>query len=498
MNPPDGLVVAIAGTNAARISRDSGGRLTLRYDADYLGDPAAVPLSLSLPLDDCVYGHRPAQRWLDGLLPDNPQVLAHWYERENVSPPTPFGLLATPAGLDCAGAVQFATPAEAHVLAGRAGGLTPVAPGDLESEIAQMAADSARWLPDDEDAYYSLGGYQTKTALRLADDGQWARPRGGTPTTHILKPSPASRPEAAAIEHLCQATASRLGLPAAASALAVIGSHPTAIITRYDRVRAADGAWHRVHQEDMCQALGENPNRKFEKHGGPGAIAIADLLWRHSTDPDTDVRRFRDAILYTWATVNRDAHARNYSIVHQPGAVRLAPLYDTGSALPRARKGIGRLELAMRIGDDHTIYRSDAAGALTGLAARLGLPAVELLDRAGEIAETAPAALQAEISALPHGLPAEAAEAAEAFHRRIERRAGNCLKAIAANRRTLKPAPRPVEPDAPSTGQRDAAKRDRILAAHRRDPEAAFKQIAADTGASESYTARVIRENRRR
>lgn len=435
MSPPDALVVAIASTTAACVDRDGGGRLTLRYDADYLDDPAAVPLSLSLPLDDCVYGHGPAQRWMDGLLPDNPRVLAHWYERENVSPPTPFGLLATPVGLDCAGAVQFAPPAEAHILAGRAGGLNPITPAELESEIGRMAADSARWLPDDEDSYYSLGGYQTKTALHLADDGRWARPRGGTPTTHILKPSPASRPEAAAIEHLCQAAAARLGLPAAASTLAVIGGHPTAIITRYDRKRAADGAWHRIHQEDMCQALGEHPSRKFEKHGGPGTTAIADLLWRHSTEPDTDVRRLRDAILYTWATVNRDAHARNYSITHQPGAVRLAPLYDTGSALARARKGIGRLELAMRIGDDHTIYRSDAAGALTGLAARLGLPADEVLDRAAEIAETAPAALQAEISALPHNLPLEAAEAAEAFHRRLERRSDNCLTAIAANRR---------------------------------------------------------------
>ena len=238
----------------------------------------------------------------------------------------------------------------------------------------------------------------------------------------------------AVTEHLCQSAASILGLGAATTKLALFGPHPATIVARYDRTRTSDGGWQRVHQEDMCQALGGHPHRKFEWEGGPGATAIGDAIRRYSTDPDTDIRRFRDAVLFAWATVNRDAHARNYSMLIAPGSIRLSPLYDLGSALPFTRKKIGEIELAMRVGDDHTVYRSDAADALLGLAARLRLPAAETLDAAEQIAARTPSAIQAAIESLPEGTPLETAEL---LAQRVQRRSENCLRAITANRNRI-------------------------------------------------------------
>lgn len=66
------------------------------------------------------------------------------------------------------------------------------------------------------------------------------------------------------------------------------------MVERYDRIRR-DGAWTRLHQEDMCQALGVDGRLRYEKEGGPGVSAIGDLIRGFSTEPDTDLRKFADA-----------------------------------------------------------------------------------------------------------------------------------------------------------------------------------------------------------
>ncbi len=45
--------------------------------------------------------------WLWGLLPDDDRVLRRWAERFEVRARSPFDLLGTPVGRDCAGAVSF-------------------------------------------------------------------------------------------------------------------------------------------------------------------------------------------------------------------------------------------------------------------------------------------------------------------------------------------------------------------------------------------------------
>jgi serine/threonine-protein kinase HipA len=105
------------------------------------------------------------------------------------------------------------------------------------------------------------------------------------------------------------------------------------VIERYDRRRTESG-FIRVHQEDTCQALGVPPTRKYENEGGPGAIAIVDLLRTYSGEREEDVASFRDALVFNWLIAGTDAHAKNYSLlIGAGGRVRLAPLYDVASIL---------------------------------------------------------------------------------------------------------------------------------------------------------------------
>ncbi len=220
------------------------------------------------------------------------------------------------------------------------------------------------------------------------------------PTTHILKPSHTGSEAVAVVEHLCCAAARRLGLDAAATAVDVHGGHSVVVVERCDRRRGPAG-WSRVHQEDMCQALGVAGHLRREQDGGPGMAAIGDLIMVHCTDPATDMRRFADGLLWALVTINRDAHARNYSLMFKAGTVELAPLYDLDSSLAYFSSGLGERETAMRYGTSHTVYSSNSDHSLIDTAARLKLPSSWVIDRAEQLAAGAVDAFAGEIDSMP-------------------------------------------------------------------------------------------------
>lgn len=82
------------------------------------------------------------------------------------------------------------------------------------------------------------------------------------------------------ISHVGETVPERaLGLTVANSTVTRFGYETAIVIERYDRARVA-GAIVRVHQEDMCQAHGLSPTRKYENERGPGVRKIIDLLRR--------------------------------------------------------------------------------------------------------------------------------------------------------------------------------------------------------------------------
>ena len=396
MTPPTKLAVLIDGEHAGLLRRNRSGRLTLQYDADYEAKTNSAPLSLSMPLRGGPYSDAAASRWISSLLPDHPRALERWYRREGVS--TPFGLLASRIGYDCAGAVQFCRLDRLSELLDRSGGLTPLTPKDMTERVNAMAEDPAQWDRDDLESCYSLAGFQNKLALHRTPTG-WARPHGSVPTTHILKPRHRDGGQAAVVEHLCSATARRVGLDAVVTDVEFHGGHPVTVVQRYDRHRPS-GQWHRRHQEDMCQALGVDGTRRHEWDGGPGMAAIGDFMHRYCLDSDTDVRKFADGLLWALITVNRDAHARNYSLLLSGREVRLAPLYDLQSSLPYGVKKLGEREMAMRYGSTYSIYSASSNHSLADVAARLSLPHAWLFDRAEELAASANEAMVVEIEEL--------------------------------------------------------------------------------------------------
>ena len=393
------LAVLLHGEHVADLVRGPG-RLgaRLRYVS-----MSARAVSLSLPTVRRPYAAERVTAWLQGLLPDDARVLNKWAAAFELPDSTPFSILSSPVGHDCAGAVQFCRHEDIDDLNNSPGASAPLNDGEIEAVIRALHNDSLAWLGDPASLQFSLSGGETKTVLQRVDQA-WFKPSGATPSTHILKPELRLRmmDDLPLNEHLCQSAARNLRLPAAYTEIVDIGGVQTVVIQRYDRA-TADGGLVRLHQEDICQALGLSPNKKYENQGGPTIATLAGLLRKYSTDADGDISRYRDALIFNWLIAGSDAHAKNYSIFLSGDNVRLTPLYDLASGLPYREEyeTVQDIKLAQKIGRGYSLRRSDRRSAWEHAAVALRLPVENVLDRAEQLAEEVCGAFEKAVDELP-------------------------------------------------------------------------------------------------
>jgi serine/threonine-protein kinase HipA len=418
----DALVVVLEDAVAGTLTRSPGGRLAFSYEEEYRRRSETTPLSLALPKQIHEHAGARLEAWLWGLLPDNDAVLRRWGSQFHVSPSSPFALLSTPVGEDCAGAVRFVPPDRLEQLLDRPGSVAWLTEEEVAERLTELRADATAWLGRSFTGQFSLAGAQAKTAL-LQRDGRWGVPSGATPTTHILKPAVAGLDDHDLNEHLCLDAARRAGLIAARTRVERFAEETAVVVARYDRIETGETI-RRVHQEDICQALGVPPDRKYQNEGGPGPAEIVRLL-RDAMRPaaaEDAVRRFADALAWNWLIAGTDAHAKNYSLLLAGSEARLAPLYDIASALPYGMHE-RKLRLAMKLGGDYRVLLHH--NPWPRAAREFGLDPPALLDRVRELAALAPdafadAGAAAEVAALDRPLPARLLDL-------VADRAGRCL-----------------------------------------------------------------------
>jgi serine/threonine-protein kinase HipA len=271
------------------------------------------------------------------MLPEGP-ALARMAAMAGVRPVDTYGILAS-FGRDCAGAVMLLPDGEQPGTQVRSG-YTPMTTADLQQVISDLdiaplgAAPERGFRP-------SLAGFQRKALLGRAADGTWQLPYGDAPSTWILKPD--GPHPMAANEATCLRLAAACDLGVAQAELLDVAGLPVLAVRRYDRLPTPAGALPaRLHQEDGCQATATPPGMKYEEQGGPALRDLAGLL-RNYGDP-ADVTQLLRRTTFNVAVGNADAHAKNFSILHDTDnpAISLAPLYDVLSTIA--------LELADRAG----------------------------------------------------------------------------------------------------------------------------------------------------
>jgi len=376
-------------------STRGGGTQAFRYDSTWRTSSAARVLSLSLPFTSApeIRGEV-VNNYFDNLLPDSPTIRQRLGSRFKAKSGDAFDLL-TAIGRDCVGAVQLLPdtmqPAGWNRIEAR-----PMSEDDIERHL-RMVTSSEPLSPGDveNDFRLSIAGAQEKTAL-LRIGGQWHRPLGATPTTHIVKlpmglvgNMRADMSQSVENEWLCSQIVQELGLAIARTEMASFGAQRALVVERFDRQwQGAEGeasAWiARLPQEDICQALGLPSRLKYQSHGGPGIEDVLRLLTQSATAV-TDRNDFLKAQFVFWLLAATDGHAKNFSIHHRRGReFGMTPLYDVLSAWPLIGKGTNQLayqdaKLAMAVRSKSLHYR---LGALRvrhwqAMADRQGAPDLE-------------------------------------------------------------------------------------------------------------------------
>lgn len=351
------LHVLLDGRHIGVLAEDDRGRHMLQYDAD-MG--RGMALSLSMPVRGEAWSGRPVEAYIDGLLPDSMDVRTRIGNLYGVSPRNPFALLSV-VGMDCGGAVQFITEEQLTALP-----LPEVwEPIDVQ-EIGERlngtgGAGAHAWQMNGE--RWSLNGSQEKIALAYADGrDQWYEARDAAATTHIIKPGISRLQGQAFNEYLCMRAVDRLGLPASVSSYMDFGGVNAVVSRRWDRdvVEEPIGNHrplkvHRIHQEDLCQAMGIMSADKYQSDGGPGAVSIVKFM-RDNGCAESSVDLFYSALIVNYLLCGTDAHAKNYAMLEREDRrPTLAPLYDVASMYPYEGyiHGARKLKMAMKIGDEY-------------------------------------------------------------------------------------------------------------------------------------------------
>lgn len=408
------LIVMYQRQIAGVLTKLKGGDLHLKYDDAYRFHSDATPLSTGISLSQGEYKGASLTNWLWGLLPDNELVLRRWGRMFSVSIASAFGLLSTPVGEDCAGAFLFVRPERVEEVMNQKGEVEWLNESEVASSLRELRADTTAWLGTNPPGRFSLSGAQAKTAL-LWDGTRWGRPSGAIATTHILKPAITGLDDHDLNEHLCLQAAHSAGLTTVQTSIQRFEDQTAIVIRRYDRIMR-DKLQIRVHQEDLCQALGIHPSNKYQNEGGPSPKAIAD--WMRLIMPSqiaTDsIERFADALIWNWIIAGPDAHAKNYSLLLAGQDIRLAPFYDITSALPYKTIPQKKIRLAMKFGTD---YFLDARPTTwSALARDLGIPQDWVKSRADDLVAAAPdafsnAANQEDVRQLSSLLPSRLIDA---------------------------------------------------------------------------------------
>ena len=330
------------GARVGRLAIDSHGDLGFAYEADWVADPRRRAVSVSLPKRLEPYGRREARPFFAGLLPEEAQrtAVAHAL---GVSATNDFRLLERLGG-DVAGALTLWPEGEAPPAPLGVAATEPLDDAELQAILDRLPERPL--LAGEAGLRLSLAGAQPKLPVVLLN-GRIGLPAPGQPSTHILKPPIARLPGTTGNEAFAMRLAAALGLRVAGVEARRAGERPFLLVERYDRVVSPEGRIRRLHQEDVCQALGVTPEHKYASEGGPIFRDVFDLVRRACVAPAPALLRLLDAAVFNVLVGNADAHGKNYSLLYTDAGLDLAPLYDLmcTAAYPQVHG-----KLAMKVG----------------------------------------------------------------------------------------------------------------------------------------------------
>ena len=351
------------------------------YDDSYLNSGLS-PISLSLPLSDVEYSQKNCLPFFEGLLPEG-DVKRRISDFLHISETSTLKLLQELGG-DCAGMISILPEGEINRTKNSyefsLDNYEPLAKEKLSEYIKNI--NTRPLLKAKAQLRLSLAGAQEKLPL-VYKDGEFYLPKKGAPSTHIIKPTGHGElSNLSANEYICMKLAEHSELRVPRTELMQIEGSEFLLIERYDRICQGNRI-SRIHQEDICQALGVFSDFKYQNDGGPSIADICHLLKTKTSVPLLELRAFLQYVLFNFIIGNCDAHGKNYSLILQDNFVKLAPIYDTVCTLiyPNLTQ-----KLSMKIGK-HVEIKKVNCDDFAILAEQFGLKPKIVVDTYCELVE---------------------------------------------------------------------------------------------------------------
>ncbi len=325
----------------------SEGRWSFAYAPEWTIHPLAPGFPLTVRDYRDAGEHRPVEWFFENLLPEGRlrELIAF---RDRIDPRDSWAFLVR-HGQDTAGALSLVPVDPDGDVPGEV--LVPLSQEDLQAKIEESRRRNLPLMASWEDIRMSLAGAQEKLGLRIDPDGVMLLPEGTAASTHIVKPENASAdfPFCPANEFFCMRLADELKVPVPQVSLRHL-PEPLYIIERFDRAQRKPGAKpnkgegaspiKRLHQIDLCQALGVSPSRKYESEGGLGLHHLFEVLQGPFIDrPVVAVNAVIQWVAFNYLIGNLDAHAKNIAFLLRGQKAEVAPFYDmlcVEAYLPRA------------------------------------------------------------------------------------------------------------------------------------------------------------------
>jgi len=305
------------------LDRHKKGRVVFQYSQDWIGKES-LPVSLSLPCRKEKFAPALSTAFFENLLPESNTRTVLAFNRRFDKKDT-FAFLEN-FGEDCAGALSILPEdQEPDFTPGQYENITR----ELIETLDKILRDPGKYklYPEMKHAKLSLAGAQDKLPVYIKGAQFYLPKNSGSATTHIIKPVNAGFTDIPRNEAFCMELAQRSGFLIPDSKIMKVGGHELFVVDRYDR-QEINKEIVRIHQEDFCQAMGYPAERKYQETGGPGFIECRELIDEYlSNQGATNRLLFIRMMAFNYIIGNHDAHAKNFSILHNKG-FELAPFYD--------------------------------------------------------------------------------------------------------------------------------------------------------------------------
>ncbi|SDI38044.1 serine/threonine-protein kinase HipA [Pseudobutyrivibrio sp. 49] len=302
-----------------------------KYCKEYLTSSNAMPISISLQLQEEYFSASQTKNFFESLLPEgfSRKAVAEWMKTDE----NDYISILAVLGKECLGAIK--------IIEGD---------GDEQAAYVRLSEEKVKALAAEGatksteiliETHLSLTGATGKVGLYYNEaENAWYLPKGDAPSTHIVKQSHVRLKQIVINEQLCMKAAKRMGITVSDSFIICpdINADEELLYAtaRYDRVLSEtdfiDGLQrpYRLHQEDFAQALGIFAAEKYEKNPSGYMARMFDLIRNNSSSPLEDQEALLRMIIFNYLIGNTDCHVKNFSLLYGKDlkSKRLAPAYD--------------------------------------------------------------------------------------------------------------------------------------------------------------------------